>query len=207
VTAPDPAAGTGTRALLTEVRAPAGARPASLRSDVVAGVVTAVVVVLLGAPAGLLWAHVAPHAALVLTPDGAGLVDPEDRSFLTADVVFAGITLVLGLVCGLVAYAVHRAHGPAVVVGLLVGGLAAAWVAARTGAMVGRDSFTAALLAVAHGAPAGAVRRGPLELRATSVLVAWPVAALAVVASRTAGDARREREHRREQTAQAVSSG
>jgi hypothetical protein len=183
------------------------ARRALLRGDVLAAVLTAVVVLLLGAPAGLLWAHLAPHAAFVLTPDGAGLVDPEDRSFLTADVVFGGITLVLGLVCGLVAYAVYRRHGPATVVGLLVGGLAASWVASRTGAMVGRDSFTAALLAVVHGAPAGAVRRGPVELRAAALLVAWPVAALAVVASRTAGDAQRERDRRREREARAVSSG
>lgn len=210
MTAPDPAAGPVTAAPYApppEVGDRARTRPAGPRSHVVAGLVTAVVVVLLGAPAGLLWAHVAPHAAFVLTPDGAGLVDPEDRAFLTADVVFAGITLVLGLVSGLVAYAVHRAHGPAVVAGLLVGGLGAAWVASRTGAMVGRDAFSAALLAVAHGAPAGAVRRGPLQLRATGLLVAWPVAALAVVASRTAGDGRRERVHRREPAAEAVSSG
>lgn len=228
MTAPDPAAGpvtTAPRARPLEAVAPtpppgAGPEPGATTdpcaptpgpaaaatgpsADVVAGVVTAVAVVLLGAPAGLLWAHVAPHAAFVLTPDGAGLVDPEDRAFLTADVVLGAIMLVLGVVSGLVAHAVHRAHGPAVVVGLLVGGLASAWVASHTGAMVGKDAFAAAQLAVAHGAPAGAVRRGPLQLRATGLLVVWPVAALAVVAGRTAGDVRRERE----QGARRVSSG
>ena len=144
----------------------------SPRSDVVAGVVTAVVCVLLGAPVGLLWAAVAPK--VVVEVSGTAVTLASDAStFIAGDGAFLGVVFVVGLITGLVAWVLGRRYGPAVVVGLTAGGLLGAYVAARTGELVDEGSARAA---VAAG------RTGGLELslvlRATEAVVGWPIGAL-----------------------------
>ena len=160
--------------------AAAGGPP--LRDDAVAGGLTGVALVLLGAPVGLLWAAVAPRVRVVLGEGGPGLADPETGAFVGADLAFGALVLVVGLVCGAVAYRFGRGHGPAVVLGLVVGGLAAAYVAAKTGEQVGLEGFRAAVEDTA--------RRGTVEatvrLRATEAVVLWPVGALAAFGAATA---------------------
>lgn len=176
----DPAAG-----------AAAGDAP-TLRADAAAALLTGVAVVLLGAPAGLLWAALAPRVQVVLSESGPGLDDPETGAFVGADVVFAVLVLLVGVACGLVAFRLARRYGPGVVVGLLLGGLTAAYVAAQTGEQVGLDSFRAAV--------DDASRRGTVEasvrLRATELLVLWPVGALTAFALATALRTRPERPQR-----------
>jgi len=150
------------------------ARPSTLRRDAVAGLVTAVVSVLLGAPVGLLWPLVAPHAQVtVLGPGQAGYVNPEGKDFIGADGSFLLLGLVVGAVVGLLAWWLGRRHGPAMVLGLLAGGLLAAYVASRVGARVGREHV---LAVVEAGRPATV--RSSLRLLATESVVGWPVGAL-----------------------------
>ena len=145
-------------------------------ADAVAGVVTTVGVVLLGAPLGLLWAAVSPHAEFVLRgAEPPTLAEGAARVFLDADVAFGGLALLAGLGCGVVAGWLGRRHGPAVLLGLLTGGLLAAYVASRTGRQVGRDAFLATVRD-----PAGEGRvEAAVELFTREALVAWPVGALA----------------------------
>ncbi len=153
------------------------------RADVVAGALTGVVLVLLGAPVGLLWAAVSPRVQVVLGGvGGPGLVDPETRAFAGADVAFGAVVVVVGLLCGLGAFVLARRHGPGVVGGLLLGGLLAAYVAAKTGTQVGKEGFQAALR------DAGGTGRieANVRLLATEALVLWPAAALAAFAGATA---------------------
>lgn len=162
-------------------RARATAALVDLRRDALAGGLTAVVLVLLGAPAGLLWAGVAPRVLVVLSADGASLADPESSAFLSADLAFAVLALVLGLLCGTGAWLLARRHGPGAVLGLLAGGLLAALAAKQTGEQVGRDAFDA----LVHDAAARGTFQAPVRLRAHELLVAWPVGALAAFGALT----------------------
>ena len=147
-------------------------RPAA---DAAAGVVTTVGVVLLGAPLGLLWAAVSPRAEFELRgTDPPSLAEGAARAFLDADVAFGGLALLAGLVSGALAGWLGRRHGPAVVLGLVTGGLLAAYVASRTGRQVGRDAFLAAVRD-----PGGNGRvEAAVQLFTPEAVVAWPVGAL-----------------------------
>lgn len=156
--------------------------PSSRRGELAGGAIAALAVVLLGAPVGLLWTLVAPHAQVVLRADGPSLVDPESNAFVTADLVFLLLALVAGALCGLVAWLVPARlgarPGPGVVLGLAVGGLAAGYVAARTGQLVGADRFLAAL----RDSGARGLIRANVRLRAVEAIAFWPVGALSVLA-------------------------
>lgn len=142
------------------------------RADALAAVVTAVGCVLLGAPAGLLWAAVAPRVMVEVAGTAVSLAS-DASAFVAGDGWFLGVVFVAGLLTGLLAWALGRRYGPGVVLGLAAGGLLAAYVAARSGELVDAG---VARQAVEAG------RMGGLELslvlRSTEAIVGWPVGAL-----------------------------
>lgn len=145
----------------------------ALSRDLLAGWVTVVVTVLLGAPVGLLWAALAPEAEVVVHGTRVDVVETYGDAFIAADAAYLAAVVVAGAVGGLLAWRLAAAHGPAVVVGLTVGGLAAAWVAAAVGGQVGQTALELAEAGV-EGPREVAVR-----LRSTSAVVGWPLASLA----------------------------
>ena len=157
---------------------PTPAGPSALRrhglGDLAAAGLTTLGLVLLAAPVGLLWAWLAPHVDVQLAAGGADIADPETKDFISADGHFLILGLVVGALCGVTAYLLGRRHGPGVVIALALGGLLAAWVAARTGMTVGRSSFRSALDA---GGGSGIIQVN-VRLRASAALFGWPVAAL-----------------------------
>jgi hypothetical protein len=142
--------------------------------DLVSGFFVTAVGVLLGAPVGLLWSALAPHAQIDITAAGATFADGASEVFVAADGWFLGITLLTGVLLGLLTWLVARGSGPYVVVGLFLGGLIAAYVASKVGMRPHQDALRDA---------AAAGRQGRFEanvaLQAWQVMVAWPVAALA----------------------------
>lgn len=142
-------------------------------ADARAGLATALGLVLLGAPVGLLWAVLAPKVSVLLSDGTVMLVDPDRSAFIAGDACFLGVVLGVGLLTGVVAWALGRRHGPAVVVALTVGGLLAAYVAARTGALLHEEDARLALEAGQTGQVDLAVR-----LRASEAMLGWPVGAL-----------------------------
>ena len=153
------------------------------REDVLTGLMSAAVVVLLGAPVGLLWSALAPHARVVVTGGEGYIADAQTEVFIAGDGWFIGITLVVGLCTGALGWLAARRSGPFVVVGLAVGGLVAAYVASRVGLRVGQ----AELLAVVQSGRDGNYV-GNVALQATAAIVVWPLGAMAaftaLVASR-----------------------
>lgn len=146
----------------------------SWRADGAAGLLAAVVPVLLGAPVGLLWAAVSPKVEVVLAAgQEPRLADPATDAFIAGDGFFLLAVALAGVVGGLLAWRLGRAHGPAVVVGLAVGGLAAAWVTMRVGSTVG----AAEVLQAVQDGQQGALELS-LRLRAQEALVGWPVGSL-----------------------------
>ena len=170
---PDPRRTTTTApAFGTSYALPLRARP-SWRGDAFAGVLAAVVTVLAGAPVGLLWALVAPRVDVVVQGESVSLAMPGSSEFIAGDAYFLVAVTLAGVVGGLVAWRLGREHGPGVVVGLAVGGLAAAYVAQVAGEQVGLEDVRQAVAAGQQGA-----LELSLRMRANVAMVGWPVGAL-----------------------------
>jgi hypothetical protein len=162
--------------------------PRPLRDLGIAGAVVALIV-LLGAPAGLLWAQLAPRFVLTVDRNGATAPDLEtNEAFIGADGSYLLVMLVMGALTGLLAWRFARRAGPFTVLALVVGGTLAALVAATVGLRPGSQHALQALGFV----PGGEGIRGQVELflgryedkelglRAPWAAVAWPVGALVV---------------------------
>lgn len=170
-------------AVLPAAGTPPAGRP-RLLGDAFAGLATAAFTVLIGAPLGLLWSAVAPHSHALVEAGGAAFVaDAETEVFIAADGWFLGLTLLVGVLTGVVAWLVARRSGPFVVVGLLVGGLLASYVASKVGVRIGQDALKAAIRSARPG-----TYTSNIALQTKIALVAWPLGALAafgtLVASR-----------------------
>lgn len=136
------------------------------------------VVTLLGAPAGLVWAALAPRLDLVVSAGTLTLLHSESEALIADDGYFLFITAGLGVLTGLAVYLVtRRRHGPGAVLGLAAGGLTASAVAAQVGERLYRGSFEAAARTATH---AGDHVRLFVAVRADGVLLGWSFAAVAV---------------------------
>lgn len=175
---------------------PAASDPPGYAAESLAGILTVVGVVLLGAPLGLLWAAVAPRVQVVVAEGGGTrLADPSNDGFIAVDGFFLGLGVLAGLLSGAVAWWVGRRYGPGVVVGLVVGGLLAAEVARATGELVDAGQAQAVVEAGRTGVIELSVR-----LRSEPARTGWPVAALAAHMVLTLFSSRRD-------ASTAVSSG
>jgi hypothetical protein len=144
------------------------------RDDLLAGTVVAAVSVLLGAPVGLLWAALAPHAHVGVDAAGASVVDAATEVFIAGDGWFLGLTLLVGVVSGVVCWLLARRSAPFAIIGLAVGGLLASYIASKVGIRVGQDSLRAA---VRSGRPGTYVAN--VALQAHVAVLVWPLGALA----------------------------
>jgi hypothetical protein len=147
--------------------------------------------VLLGVVVGFAWAAIAPRALLVVVSRGsADVVNPETSAFIAADGWFTLLCLIGGVVSGLLGYlfAVRR-HGAFAMLGVLGGGLAAAFIARWIGQGSGVAAFNRRL---AVSKP-GVLLRAPLVLGAHGALAFWPLAAGAIAGSMEAVVLLRER--------------
>jgi hypothetical protein len=146
------------------------------RADLWTVILGTVGVLLVGVVATFVWVWLAPRA--MATRDASGsvsLLEPETKAFAGADVTFLVVTVVAGLVCGVLAAIVARHRGLAVTVAMGGGGVLAALMVAWCGRFL-------------TGGPLGSwARHGPtgshelfIQLQARPFIMAWPIAALAV---------------------------
>jgi hypothetical protein len=161
---------------------PAAARwggRAELRADLRAAVTLAVVLLLCGGPAGLLWWWLAPRADFRVTDDGPVAIGrPSQELSVADDSVFVLILAGLGVLAGTLAWRLRRRRGVATMIALAVGTAAAAGIAWRLGEALGPAPTEAELSAV------GGVVTTPLDLAALPALAVAPFSAvLAYVAA------------------------
>jgi hypothetical protein len=165
-------------------RAPASIR---WREDVKVAVGVIVTMVLLGAPAGLLWSALAPHYVVHFSAAGPDFSDIEStKAFIGADASYLLVMLGFGLVCGGVAWLFARRSGPWTVVALALGGVLAALIAASVGLRPGAHDSIQALQA--QNRTSGTVelylgkrdKHNGLSLRAPWAALGWPAAAVSV---------------------------
>jgi hypothetical protein len=142
--------------------------------------------VMLGAVVGLIWPHVAPHIRLVAAINGS---EAATKALLGDDMWLA----LLGLVAGVVSVAVlalvarEAGGGPGGVLGLAVGGLLGSLVAAQVGHLVQHPHVVSALRTsfpgITHHSVTTILGYFDFRVRAKAVLVAWPLAAVALHAA------------------------
>jgi hypothetical protein len=129
--------------------------------------------------AGLIWAAVAPRPLLQEIARGeAELVNAESTAFIVADAWFALITAIGGLITGVLGYRfLVRRAGAAATAGLVLGAVAAAWLALWMGERIGLGTYNHLLASSA----AGAFFHASLALGAKSTLVFWPLCTSVVI--------------------------
>jgi hypothetical protein len=147
--------------------------------------VTAVFLVVAGALLGLLggviWAAMAPrvvYQVYTLSPPTAYAINPETSAFIAADGIFTFIALGGGILLGVGGYlAGVRRYGPAPMVGLIAGGVAAAFLMKWLGTLLtGGQTFDSKL---ATSKP-GTLLKAPITLGSHGALAFWPVVAALV---------------------------
>ena len=148
--------------------------PAGRWAGVRAALTVLLVTSALGAPVGLLWLLLSPRVPGLITDEGVILAVPETKAFIAGDAVFLILGIVVGTLCGLLAWAFARRGGVRTVVALAFGGgigsLLAEWIAEK----LSRASFDRDVDAARVGDEVDRF----LRLGARGVLVGWPVAAL-----------------------------
>lgn len=153
-------------------RAPVRTSP-PWRKDAWAGLLTVAVTVLVGAPVGLLWAALAPRVTVRIVAGDVEVLGTWRDGFIAVDGYYLAAVLLAGVVGGLLTWWRASAHGPAVVLSLAVGGVAAGWIVMVVGSLVGDGSAAELVAAGAQGR-----QELPADLRATSAVLGWPIASL-----------------------------
>jgi hypothetical protein len=161
---------------------PSGERRAA-RSGVIGFAVALIGSAVLGLPAGLIWGEAAPRALLQEVGTGvAEYVNVETSAFIGADAWFCGIAAVAGLITGLLGYrflVAPRAEGAraAATAGLILGGLAGAFVMLWLGEQIGLSAYQHHVAS----SPNGTMFSDSLALGAKSALSFWPMLTAIVI--------------------------
>lgn len=165
---------------VTQEQAPAGTRPSrwDVRRQVAVGGVVAGALTVLGVPIGLVWSAIAPRAELiVIAPGQTMLADSESTAYMTGDGKFALLTMAVGAVVAVLAYALAgRRTGTGAVLGLAAGGVLGSLIAWQLGRWPTADGYRQAL----HNAQAGDQVTAALTVHARGVLILGALAAVAV---------------------------
>ncbi|MDG4827056.1 DUF2567 domain-containing protein [Asanoa sp. WMMD1127] len=143
-----------------------------LRQRLGAAGLTAVVVAVVGAPLGLLWALLAPGVPIIKTDDGAVFATPSPEEFIASDGWFTILLFVLGVLAALVTWIGFRRHrGPWTLAGLVVGTIGASILAWQVGRRIGIGDYHDRILA----AKPGELITRPPDLRAGGFTKLWDV--------------------------------
>ncbi|MER5728071.1 hypothetical protein ABT084_06885 [Streptomyces sp. NPDC002138] len=157
--------------------------PVVTAAEVRDGAAVALLVGVAGVLLGLLWVWLSPRLQYVSNGQAVFLKDTESEARIGSDGTFLLLSVGLGAVSAAATFLWRRAGGVALVVGLGLGSVFAALVGWRVGLWLGpSDDVVARAKQVGEGVPFDA----PLQLLAYAVLLAWPMAAVAVHLALTA---------------------
>jgi MFS family permease len=148
------------------------------RRSVLVAVISAVVVLVLGAPLGLLWHFLAPTVP-VLDAGQSGIVvnDPSPEQYIAADGWYTMLGLGFGFVVAVVAWMVLRKdRGPFLLLGVVVGTFGAGYlIGPWVGGLVGRGSYhhwqESAVQGATYSAPPQVHSVGPRSVAAFAAAI------------------------------------
>ena len=143
-------------------------------SLVIAGVVSGL---FSGAALGVLWWRLAPRATVAVRPDGARPEGYQPEEYLAADVSFAAVALVAGLVLTVALAAMRRRH----LLGVLVAGLLASAVGTLAMWQVGTRLGSVDIEGLIATTSEEFVTDAPLEVTMPGVYLVWSISAATVV--------------------------
>lgn len=149
----------------------------ALTAEIARSVLIAVAVAAAGVLLGLLWAWLAPRVPLISDGKAVYLKNTEGEQAIGADGWFAILGLAFGALSAGAVFLLRRSGGIALVVALAAGSLAASVIGWRLGIRLGPTSD---VVAHAKAVGQGVVFDAPLRIGAKGVLLAWPLAAMAV---------------------------
>ncbi|MFI1179428.1 ABC transporter permease [Streptomyces sp. NPDC020799] len=152
-------------------------RDPGLRTELREAAVVAAAVAVAGVLLGLLWVWLAPRVPLISDGRAVYLKNSEGEQAIGADGTFALLALGFGVLSSAVVFWFRRRGGIPLVAGLALGSLLAALIGWRLGVWLGPSSD---VVATAKSVGKGVVFDAPLKLGAKGVLLAWPLAAMAV---------------------------
>jgi Protein of unknown function (DUF2567) len=135
-----------------------------------------VVLAVLGALLGLVWAWWSPPGPAAQVLGGGQFIPDETESFIAGDGRYLVITAVTGLAATLVLWFLRRDNrGPLALLGLAVGAFAGALITALVGHLAGGGSDTGKVFALSDGSKAQVTRSLTLSLHAHGLLLVEPL--------------------------------
>ncbi len=156
-------------------------RPGSQGRALLSAVLILASSVVIGLAGGAIWAAAAPrvvYQVYTLRPPTAYATNPETSAFIAADGWYCLIALAGGALIGLIGYLVGvRRYGPGPMAAIVVGSVAAAFIAAWLGHQLsGAPGFDHVLAT----SKIGTLLRAPISLGAHGALGFWPLGAAVV---------------------------
>jgi hypothetical protein len=154
-----------------------------IRAELRFGLVIAVYSALLGGVVGLIWQAGAPRVHLAAAIDGS---ESAAKPLIGDDVRLGVLGIIAGVVIAIVVlvFGRHRERGPGEVLGLAAGGVLGSLVAARVGDLARHHETVRAIAAAVPGVTsaqtANVLGYFGFHVRATGVLMLWPIASVAV---------------------------
>jgi hypothetical protein len=137
--------------------------------------------VIVGLAGGAIWAAAAPrvvYQVYTLSPPTAYATNPETSAFIAADGWYCFVALAGGALIGLVGYVFGvRRYGPAPMAGIVIGSIAAAFIATWVGHLLSGGPGFDHLLATSKP---GTFLHAPISLGSRGALAFWPLAAAGV---------------------------
>lgn len=154
------------------------------RRTVAVCALTALAVAALGVPFGLLWSWLSPSVPVLRTAQNDVVVNASSpEQFVAADSWFAVLGFGLGILVAIAGWLLlRRDHGPALLLGVVLGALAAAPIGWQVGRRIGLAGYEAWL----DSAAAGDTFSQPPDLRAYGALLV-PAFAAVIVCTLLAG--------------------
>ncbi|HEV8024367.1 MAG TPA: hypothetical protein VGP37_05730 [Candidatus Nanopelagicales bacterium] len=144
-------------------------------SVVIAGVVVGL---LSGAALGVLWWRLAPRVPVVIQPDGSRPEGFQPEEYLAADIAFAALALVAGLILTVALAAMRRQH----LLGVLLAGLVAGTLGTFAMWQVGTRLGSVDIEGLIATTDVEFVVDAPLEVTMPGVFLVWAIASAVVVA-------------------------
>lgn len=151
------------------------------RSVVFAGLLVGA---LSGAALGVLWWQLAPRASVVVRPDGVRQQGFQPEEYLAADVSFAALALVAGVIVTIGLAAMRRQHLVGVLFAGVLAGVAGTLAMWQVGTRLGSVDIEGLIATTQEEF----VTQAPLEVTMPGVYLVWAIAAATVVAFLAIGD-------------------